>query len=63
MKLKVYINDKYYRTIDSGGKNSDTTYDPSVVMKFINKDLSEGLLGSFDIDTKGMGVKVEPTNS
>ena len=62
MKLKVYINDKYYRTIDSGDKNSDTTYDPSIVMQYINKDLAEGLLGSFDVDTKGIGIKVEPAN-
>ncbi len=62
MKLKVYINDKYYRTIDDGGKNSNKTYDPAVVMKFISQDKAQGLLDSFEIETKGLSLKVEPTN-
>jgi len=58
MQLKVYINDKFYRTIETG--NATATYDPSIVMTYINADKKQGLLGSFEIDTKGLGIKVEP---
>lgn len=60
MQLKVYINDKYYRTIDDGGKRTATTYNPAIVMKYINQDKAQGILDSFDIETKGLGIKVEP---
>jgi len=58
MQLKVYINEKYYRTIETG--TASPTYDPSIVMTYINADKKQGLLNSFEIDTKGLGIKVEP---
>jgi hypothetical protein len=56
MKVKVYINDKFYKTIDIGKK---TTYDPSIVMPYINADRSAGLLTSFNIETQ-LAIRMEP---
>jgi hypothetical protein len=57
MKINVYINDKFYRTIDLGKKKS---YDPSVVIPFIEADQAQNLLGTFEIETKGLGLRLEP---
>jgi hypothetical protein len=57
MKVNVYINEKFYKTIDLGKKK---TYDPSIVLPYIDADKKNNLLGIFEIDTKGLGLRFEP---
>ena len=54
MKLKIYINNKLYKTITVEG----TSYDPRFIWPEIQADRDSGLLASFDLD-KGLNVRYE----
>ncbi len=54
MQLKVYINDKLYKTITVPGK----TYDPKIVWPHIKADKEAGLLNDFGV-TQKMVVRIE----
>ena len=54
MKLKIYINNKLYKTITL----ETDSYDPRFIWPEIQADRDSGLLASFNLD-KGLNVRYE----
>jgi hypothetical protein len=54
MQLKVFINDKLYKTVTVPG----TTYNPNFIWPEIEADRDSGLLNSFDLE-KGLSIRYE----
>jgi len=54
MQLKVYINNKLYKTVTVPGN----TYDPSFIWPEIEADRDSGMLTSFDL-SKGLNIRYE----
>jgi len=54
MKLKVYINNKLYKTISLEGNS----YDPRFIWPEIQADRDSGLLASFNLE-QGLSVRYE----
>ena len=55
MQVKIYINDKLYRTITVEGEK----YEPNQYWGIIEADKNAGLLDTYKIDEK-FGVRFEP---
>ena len=60
MKLKIYINDKLYKTVTL--PEDAETYDPSDYWPQINADKEAGLLDSFNI-ADNMKIEFRKTSS
>ncbi len=54
MQIKVFINDKLYKTVTVPG----TTYNPNFIWPEIEADRDSGLLNSFDLN-KGLKIRYE----
>ena len=54
MLLRIYINDRLYKTITI----NDTKYDPKAIYDEIMIDKQSGLLSSFQLE-KGMAIRYE----
>lgn len=54
MQLKVFINDKLYKTVIVPGN----TYKPNFIWPEIEADRDSGLLNSFDL-SKGLKIRYE----
>ena len=54
MKLKIYINDKLYKTVKVQGDR----YDPAFIWPEIEADRDSGLLNGFDL-SQGMKLRFE----
>ena len=55
MQVKIYINDKLYRTVTVEGEK----YEPNKYWGIIEADKNAGLLDTYKIDEK-FGVRFEP---
>jgi hypothetical protein len=58
MKLKIYINNKLYKTVTL----ENDSYDPGFIWPQIQADRDSGLLASFDL-TKGLSVRYEKVDN
>jgi len=54
MQIKVFINDKLYKTVTVPG----TTYDPSFIWPEIEADRDSGLLTTFNLN-RGLAIRYE----
>lgn len=54
MQLKIYINNKLYKTVTVPG----TTYNPAFIWPEIETDRDSGMLSSFNLAT-GLAIKYE----
>ena len=55
MKVKIYIQDQIYKTVDVAGDS----YNLGDILSLIEIDKKQGLLERFD-QTKSLAVRVEP---
>ena len=51
MLVKIFINDKYYKTVETG-PNETTHYDPARLTQIVQDDKKMGLLNQFGINEK-----------
>jgi hypothetical protein len=58
MLVKIYINDKYYKTVDTG-PNDTTHYDPAFITSIVQQDKQLGLLNQFGINEKCI-ISIQP---
>lgn len=61
MLVKIFINDKYYKTVETG-PNDTVRYDPSHVTRIIDQDKQLGLLNQFGINEQCV-ISIQPVNS
>ena len=54
MVINIYINDKFYKTMNIPGDN----YDPKFVLPQIKADRESGLLNDFGA-TEKLGIRIE----
>ena len=58
MLVKIFINDKYYKTVETG-PNDITHYDPATITTIVQHDKQLGLLNQFGINEKCV-ISIQP---
>lgn len=58
MLVKIFINNKYYKTVDTGPSET-THYNPQLLAKVVEDDKKMGLLNQFGINEKCV-ISIQP---
>ena len=58
MLVKIFINNKYYKTVETGPAET-THYDPARLTKIVEDDRKMGLLNQFGINEKCV-ISIQP---
>lgn len=61
MLVKIFINDKYYKTVETGPTET-THYDPVRLTQIVQDDRKMGLLNQFGINEKCV-ISIQPVKT